>query len=291
MAHTIVSGIGAIADRYDGFILDVWGVLHDGLEPYPGVLDALARLTAAGKRVTVLSNAPARAEAVVERIAAIGIPRGAYHHILTSGEEVWQHLHRRPDAFYQGLGRHCFQIGPDRDRHMLDGLGLERTASVEAADFILNTGPWGPDDQVDNYEETLVAGAERGVPMICANPDLTVMQGSRVMICAGSLAQRYEQLGGTVRWHGKPFPSVYETSFQLLGIADRSRIAAVGDSLRTDIAGANAMGMDGLLVAGGIHKDQFGLVPGGETADPERIDRAIPRDGPQPTAIMADFRW
>jgi HAD superfamily hydrolase (TIGR01459 family) len=288
--HSVISGIGALADRYDGFILDVWGVLHNGLEPYPGVLDALGRLRAAGKRLCVLSNAPARAETVVGRMGTIGIPRGAFDHIMTSGEEVWQHLKHRPDPFYAALGCRCFQIGPDRDRHGLSDLGFEPVPEVADADFILNIGPWGWEDRIEGYEENLAAGAARGLPMICANPDLTVMQGTRLMICAGTLAQRYEQLGGTVRWHGKPHPSVYETCFRLLGIADRSRIAAVGDSLRTDIAGANRIGIDGILVTGGIHREEFGLGPTG-LPDPARLAAAIPAEGPQPVAVMGEFRW
>src|SRR5260221_6546299 len=141
-SHSVISGIGALADRYDGFILDVWGVLHNGLEPYPGVLDALGRLRAAGKRLCVLSNAPARAETVVGRMGTIGIPRGAFDHIMTSGEEVWQHLKHRPDPFYAALGRRCFQIGPDRDRHGLTDLGFEPATEAADADFILKSGPW-----------------------------------------------------------------------------------------------------------------------------------------------------
>ena len=117
----VAGGIEEIADRYDGFILDVWGVLHNGVEPYPRVVDTLYRLKSAGKRLCILSNAPVQAETVAGRIETIGIPRDAYHHIMTSGEEVWQHLKHRPDAFYKGLGRKVLHIGPERDRGMLDG--------------------------------------------------------------------------------------------------------------------------------------------------------------------------
>jgi ribonucleotide monophosphatase NagD (HAD superfamily) len=126
--------------------------------------------------------------------------------------------------------------------------------------------------------------------MVCANPDLVVVFGGRRIICAGALAQRYETLGGRVRWHGKPFPSVYETCFAQLGVADRRRILAVGDSLRTDIAGANAAGIDSLLVAGGIHSEEFGLGPG-DTPDPARIAAAVAASGHAPTAVVARFRW
>jgi ribonucleotide monophosphatase NagD (HAD superfamily) len=126
--------------------------------------------------------------------------------------------------------------------------------------------------------------------MICANPDLVVRLGDQNVICAGALAQRYEALGGRVRWHGKPYPSVYETCFELLGIANRGRILAVGDSLRTDIAGANRAGIDSLLIAGGIHAEEFGLAEG-EIPDPARLQATIARSTARPTAAAARFVW
>ena len=124
--------------------------------------------------------------------------------------------------------------------------------------------------------------------MICANPDLVVHHGGRVAICAGTLAQRYEVLGGTVRWHGKPFPSVYQTCFALLGIADRSRILAIGDSLRTDIAGAEGAGIASLLIAGGVHAAGF-CADG--ALDLDRIAGAIEKSGTHPIGVAARFVW
>jgi HAD superfamily hydrolase (TIGR01459 family) len=187
----ILAGVRDIADRYDGYILDLWGVLHDGQVPLPGVIDCLRRLKSSGKRLVVLSNAPRRAHLVEERVTEIGIPRTLYDHLLSSGEEVWQHLKRRDDAFYAALGRVCYHIGPPRDDNMLADLGLSRVEDVAEAEFILNTGPWGWNESVENYEAVLQGGRARDLPMVCANPDLVVMhRGSRV-ICAGTLAQRY----------------------------------------------------------------------------------------------------
>jgi HAD superfamily hydrolase (TIGR01459 family) len=290
MSIPLLPGLGILADRYDGFILDLWGVVHDGVAPFPGVIDALERLMAGSKRVVFLSNAPRRALQVEKRLAEIGVPRSLYHHLMSSGEEAWQHLARRDDPFYADLGRRCFHIGPERDHEMLDGLDLVKVPSPSEASFILNTGPWGWDETVASYEDRLRTGAEAGLPMVCANPDLVVMHGGRSVICAGSLAQRYEALGGIVRWHGKPHPSVYETCFGLLGIADRRRLLAVGDSLRTDIAGANGMGLDSVLIAGGIHGEEFG-VSEHEIPDRTALDRAIATSGKVPTAVMTGLRW
>jgi HAD superfamily hydrolase (TIGR01459 family) len=285
-----LGGLRALAPAYDGFILDLWGCLHDGFKPFPGVIDALERLIAAGKRICILSNAPRRAADVVQRMSEIGIPPGLYHHAMSSGEETWQHLAHRPDDFYRALGRACFHIGPRRDDGMLQDVGLQPVADVAAADFILNTGPWGWEEREGHYEGVMQAACARDLPMICANPDLVVQHGGRLAICAGTLAQRYEALGGQVRWHGKPFPSVYETCFALLDIADRRRVLAVGDSLRTDIAGANRVGIDSLLVAGGIHAEEFGLAPG-EEPGAALIDAVLARGEGNPDYVTAHFAW
>ena len=290
MTLPILSGLREIAADYDGLILDVWGVLHDGSAPYPGVLDALARLKEAGKRRVVLSNAPRRAALVVRRMTEIGIAPELYDGIHTSGEEAWQHLKRRDDPFFAALGRRCYLIGPPRDDSVIDGLELERVARIEDAEFIFNVGPWGWDDTVEAYEAVLAWGAHHDLAMVCANADLVVMHQGRLVLCAGALAQRYEALGGRVRWHGKPLPSVYEACFALLGIADRRRVLAVGDSLRTDIAGANAAGIDSLLVAGGIHAAEFGAGEE-EIADASRVLAAIVETEYRPSAAIARFRW
>ncbi|HLI20196.1 MAG TPA: TIGR01459 family HAD-type hydrolase [Stellaceae bacterium] len=286
----VLPGIAGIIDRYDAVILDVWGVLHDGAKPFPGVLDALRRLRAVGKATLVLSNAPRRAEPVAKRIAEVGIARDLYDHIHTSGEETWQHLYRRDDAFHAALGRACYHIAPSRESDVLDGLDLERVDDIAAAEFIHNTGPWGWDENVDGYEEMLQAARRRDLPMVCANPDLVVHHLGRRAICAGTIAQRYEAIGGKVRWHGKPYPGVYKQALDKLGIADPKRILGIGDSLRTDIAGANAAGIDAIVVAGGIHYEEFGC-SGGRQPDPARIAKAAAAAGAHPIAALDQLRW
>ena len=285
-----LTGLGEIAAGYDGFILDLWGVLHDGARPYPGAVATLAALKAAGKRVVVLSNAPRRAALVEARMIEIGLPPGLWDHVHSSGEEAWQHLARRDDPFYAALGRRCYHIGPARDNNMLRGIDLERVGDVAAAEFILNTGPSDWDETVAQYEPLLVAAVARDLPMVCANPDLVVIHHGRRSICAGAVAERYAALGGRVRWHGKPFPSVYATCFALLGIADRSRVLAIGDSLRTDIAGAEAAGIDSVLVVGGIHAEELGLAPG-EAPDLVRVAAMIAADGRRPAGVLAQLVW
>ena len=280
----LLDGIAGLAPRYDGFILDVWGVLHNGVEPYPGVIDALERLHAAGKRVALLSNAPMRAEQVARRIEKIGVPRPLFQAVMTSGEEVWQNLLHRTDPFYAALGRRCLFLGTPRHRGMLEGIGLTEAATPDEADFILDTGPDDLDDACTPVRATLERAAALGLPMACANADLHVMHGDTLIVCAGQLAKVYEEMGGRVRWHGKPHGSVYAACLELLGIADRSRILCVGDSLRTDIAGANAAGLDALLVAGGIHEAELNPL------DPARVAAFL--DGrPQPRWVAPGLVW
>ena len=290
MGIRLIRGVGALAPRYDGFILDLWGVVHDGVAPLPGALECLRGLIEAGKRIVLLSNAPRRAEDVVERIDRIGVPVGLYHNVMSSGEEAWQHLARRDDSFYAALGWRCLHIGSERDIGIREGLGLELVETAEEAEFILNTGPADWDDRVEDYAPLLGRALDRGLPMVCANPDLVVMHGDRPAVCAGALAQWYEERGGSVRWHGKPFRSVYETCFGLLGIDNLSRILAIGDSLRTDIAGAAGAGIDSVLIAGGVHADEFGAIDG-QPPDLERIAAALRGASYRPVAVARIFCW
>jgi len=290
MSVNLIAGMRELAPRYDGFILDLWGVIHDGIAPIPGALGCLRSLIDSGKRIVLLSNAPRRADDVVQRITAIGVPAELYHHVMSSGEEAWKHLQRRDDPFYAGLGRRCLHIGSVRDLEIREGLGLEYVAAAEEAQFILNTGPAGWDDRIEDYEPLLREALGCNLPMVCANPDLVVRRGSTLHLCAGALAKWYEEAGGRVRWHGKPFRSVYDSCLGLLGILHRSRILAVGDSLRTDIAGAAGAGIDGLLIAGGIHAEEFGI-RGERTPDLGRVEATLQASGHNPIGVAWSLRW
>jgi HAD superfamily hydrolase (TIGR01459 family) len=165
---------------------------------------------------------------------------------------------------------------------MLEGLAFDLAASPAVADFILNTGVESATDRVEDFEAVLAEGVEHGLLMVCANPDLMVIHAGKAEICAGAIAQRYETLDGRVQYFGKPHPPIYATCLELLGIADRTRILAVGDSLRTDIAGANGAGIDGLLVLGGIHQEELA---GGD------LETIVRRAGHRPSWAVPHFRW
>lgn len=290
MIVQVIGGLRELAPHYDGFILDLWGVIHDGVAPMPGAVDCLRSLMESDKRIILLSNAPRRADDVVRRITRIGVPAGLYHHVMSSGEEAWQHLRRRDDPFYAALGWRCLHISSERDIEIRHGLDLEFVDTAEEAEFVLNTGPAGWDDRLEDYEPILQLALDRNLPMICANPDIVVMHGNQLALCAGALAKWYEEAGGRVRWHGKPFRSVYDTCVELLGIDDCSRILAVGDSVRTDIAGAAGAGIDSLLIAGGIHAEEFGTA-GDRAPDLERIEAVLRAGAYNPVGVARRFTW
>ncbi len=279
------NGMAALAERYDGFILDLWGVIHDGVNPYPGAADCLARLRDAGKRCVLLSNAPRRNFAAEAMLRRMGLGPELYSGVLTSGEAVHLALGRRTDPWFAALGRRVWHLGPERDRNVIEGLDLVQVATPGEAEFVLNTGP---DDHrapthVAAFEDSLQDCARHGLPMICANPDLEVIRGGVRVICAGALAERYQQMGGAVRSLGKPDPAIYRPVLEMLG-TEKARTLAVGDSLRTDIAGAASAGIESCWVLGGIHGEALGEDHGAAMAEAQAA-------GLSPVAIVPRFVW
>lgn len=287
----LLDGFAALARDYDGLILDLWGVMHDGVAAFPWAIDCLARLKVLGVKVLILSNAPRRVGEIVARNRELGIAPDLADGVMSSGQEAWEHLRDRPDDWYRALGRRCHHLGPERDYGMREELDLDFVDEIGAADFILNTGALGFDDTAETYRDLLAEARARGLPMICANPDLVVIRGGAREICAGTIAAAYEALGGEVRYHGKPHASIYRTCLARLGIGERARIAAVGDSLRTDIAGARRAGIGAVFVAGGIHAEELGMAGEGAAPDPDRLQALFRQPGPAPDAALARFAW
>ena len=283
-------GMSEVVEHYDGFIIDLWGVIHDGLHAFPEALDCLARLKAAGKKVVILSNAPRRAEAVIARNRELGIGDEHFDHVLSSGEATWLALKERRDPWFEALGRRCFQLGPARDWGLREGLDLDFTEDFAAADFMLLTGPPEIEQTVADFEDMLGEALARNLPVVCANPDLEVMRGSAREICAGAIAARYEEMGGNLRYLGKPHLPVYRLCFQLMGLAGGERLVGIGDTLRTDIAGAQAAGIDGIFIAGGIHAEDLAVVDG-RPIDEARLGALFSARGIHPTATLPRLRW
>lgn len=284
-----IAGLSEVADDYDGFILDLWGLVHDGATPYPPSRDTFLALGAAGKRTLLLSNAPRRAYALVEAMTRMGLARDLYGEVLSSGEAVNQALIRKDDPFFRALGRRCYHLGPSRDQSVFDNTGLEITQDLAVADFMLNTGPGELHETVATYEAVLQAAAARALPMVCANPDLVVMRAGAAVVCAGALAVRYGELGGKVAYRGKPDPAIYHLAVEQLG-CPANKIAVVGDALETDVKGANAAGLDSIWCTGGIHAAALGCSYGAP-ADPAKAAALAKAEGQMPTAIIPGFYW
>ncbi len=279
------------AGRYRAAILDLWGVVHDGEKPTPHALDALVQMRASGVRTMLLSNAPRTVESVKKQIAGFGIPPGSYDDVVSSGGLTREALAARADPWHAKLGHRFYHLGPERDWGLLDGLDYELAPTPERAHFILNTGLF--DDETEtaaDYTELLQLGLRKHLPMICANPDRWVYRGTKRLPCAGEVARAYVEMGGDVRYHGKPYPSAYAACMARAGGVTRAQVLAVGDSLTTDIAGANAAGIDSVLILSGLHADEFGGFA--KLAWNSSAMAALgQRHNARPSAAMLHFAW
>ena len=280
------AGAGGLLDAYDVVFCDVWGVLHNGVEPYAAAGDALARFRAAGGTVVLVSNAPAPSASVATLLDHIGVRRDAWDAAITSGDLTRAHLAERG---YQRI----HHIGPPRDLHVFAGMDLERVSLARAA-AIVCTGV--ADDRCETgetYRPILSAARERALPLVCGNPDLVVEVGGELLACAGMVAATYESMGGSVYWAGKPHAPAYEGARQLAETARghavaRNRILAIGDAVRTDLAGAAGYGVDCLLIAHGIHRDE--LMPDGRI-DRDRLATLLKSTPHRPVAAMPALAW
>lgn len=290
MALRFISSIKDVVDRYDGFIIDLWGVTHDGKKPYPWAIETLENLKGLKKTTLLLSNSPRRVFASEEHLANMGLSRDLYTHIYTSGEDTHQGLKNRPNIWHQKLGRRLYHIGPDFHQPIYASLDYQKVASPDEADFLLATG--AESFHIQSYEPLLERGINRNLPMLCANPDRVVVNDGQVVLCCGGIAERYEQLGGDVFYHGKPFPAVYQPVLSLLKDISPSRILAIGDSLTTDIKGGQSKGIDGALVMrGGIHQEAL-LLSGQITSDtPQRLQDLSAHIGVTPTYALPEMKW
>ncbi|TCD16635.1 TIGR01459 family HAD-type hydrolase [Oricola cellulosilytica] len=279
-----IEEFGEISDRYDVILCDVWGVLHNGVRAWTPAWRALAAAREQGKAVVLITNAPRPKGPVSEQLASLGIPDSAYDDIVTSGD-VTRTLIRQN-------ARRIFHIGPERDESLYDGLDVEMVEEREASSVVC-TGFY--DDETEepgDYAEMLQRLRARDLPFICANPDIVVERGDRLVYCAGALARDYGQLGGRTLIAGKPHRPIYDEALarasKALGReADPERTLAIGDGLTTDVKGAMDYGLDLLFITEGIHAREYGE-PG--NPDPEKLARFLGDFGARPVATMLKLR-
>lgn len=281
-----ISGLSEIAEDYRYVLCDVWGVIHNGLRAHSGAVDALARFRASGGRVLLITNAPRPGAKVVEQLDRLGVDRTAYDGIVSSGDVAHAYLAARP-------GARIYHLGPDRDRPIYEELS-NPIVDEDAATLISCTGLFDDTSETpDDYSEQLERLANRGLPMLCVNPDRVVERGDQLVWCAGALAERYAALGGETVIIGKPYPEIYEAALDRLanlveGEISTEAVLAVGDGAATDLRGAFNQGLDVLFVTDGIHGAEFGP---GDSPDPELVHRFLAADGLGARSFAKKLIW
>jgi HAD superfamily hydrolase (TIGR01459 family) len=255
----LIPHFSTLAPDYDVLLCDVWGVVHNGLAAYAEACDALARFRAGGGTVVLITNAPRPSGWVVRQLDRLGVPRDAYDAVTSSGDVT-------RDVMAERSGSAVFHIGPERDLSIFEGLDV-RFTPMEEAEYVVCTGLFDDTTETpEDYRGMIEAMGRRELFMLCANPDLVVERGNELVYCAGAIADLYVATGGEVLYAGKPHRPIYDAALAAAAtargdqIADK-RVLAIGDSLRTDITGARALGLDALFVSGGIHAEELGDRP------------------------------
>ena len=278
MIETIeLKKLSEIQSHYDCFFIDLWGVIHNGISLFADVKETLKKLKKNKKKVFFLTNAPRRSFVIKKQLKEFGLNESLYEDVISSGELTWQKLKNRKNL-------NCYLIGPPRDFHLVDGLSLNVVKNKKNVDIIINTGPWGDHDSLENYKPLLNELIKSNPVMICSNPDKTVVRGEKFMICAGLLAEYYEKMGGRVEYYGKPFDEIYEYTY--LKFNNKGcKILVIGDSLENDIRGANSQNLDSLLITSGIHRE----VNNDSGIDKDKLNDLIKKKTINPSFYMRDL--
>ncbi|NEX94557.1 TIGR01459 family HAD-type hydrolase [Caulobacter sp. 17J65-9] len=286
---TVLPRFADIADRYDVLFCDVWGVLHNGRNNYPAACEALVRFRQERGPVVLISNSPRPSTDVVAQLRALGVPDEAWSRFVTSGDATRVELSKRSPG-------PAWAVGPARDAPLYEGTGVGYAETPYEATFVSCTGPFDDDkDQPEDYRERFEVCVERGLTMVCANPDKVVHRGAKLIWCAGALADLYAELGGQVVMAGKPFAPIYdavmaEAADLMGGAPDPARVLCVGDGIPTDVLGANKAGLDVLFVVGtGIHGAEA-TGPDGEL-DHGLIEQMLAKAGAQAKYAIRDLVW
>ena len=272
-----------LVDGVEVILSDIWGVVHNGLEAFPEACAALHTYRQRGGTVILITNAPRPADSVQRQLRKLGIADDTYDAIVSSGDLTRHFVAGHP-------GKKMFWLGPERDNSIYRGLDPV-IAPLEQADYIVCTGLFDDEtESAEDYRAMLLQARARHLPLICANPDIVVERGDRLIYCAGAVAELYRELGGEVTFYGKPHRPIYERAMALA--AERrghapplDRVLAIGDSVRTDLTGALGFGIDCLFVTRGIHSEEF---EGLDQLDPASVKELF---GHPPRALTRELRW
>jgi HAD superfamily hydrolase (TIGR01459 family) len=287
---TFCSGVADLAARYDHFVVDQWGVLHDGHAPYPDAIACLRELRAAGRRVVLLSNSGKRTRINRARLREIGFGEELFDDVVTSGEATWRALADRSEPFFRELGRRCVLWSRYGDRSLVEDLDLETVADADEADFLL-LGGIEDTARLEDFQGVLERAAARDLRMVCANPDIVAVQANGVFgMAPGAVARHYEGLGGRVFYVGKPHRPIYQLALEALGNPPPGSTVAIGDSVEHDIAGAAGVALDTALIMSGIHGAGFDLI-GDLAANQAALARLEAEYGVRPRWLLPRFCW
>jgi HAD superfamily hydrolase (TIGR01459 family) len=256
-ATAFVDGVGAFIDAYEGFLIDQWGVLHNGERVYPGAFEVLAEMSRRNKRVVLLTNSGRRRSFNEERLSELGFNTRAMAGIVTSGEATWHALRQRDAEPFKGLGRRCLLFTRADDMGPVEGLDLELVHDPAEADFLYLTWLDALTHSIDAFDRVIEVAAARGLPMVCSNPDRVAPTEGGLTQAPGSLAERYRGIGGQVIYVGKPHAPIYRACLDVLGDLEPTEICAIGDSFEHDVQGAKNAGLAAAFVTRGIHAEAF----------------------------------
>ncbi|NVN85116.1 MAG: TIGR01459 family HAD-type hydrolase [Rhodopseudomonas sp.] len=268
----------------DVVLSDIWGVVHNGLVAFPEACDALHKVRAQGSTVILITNAPRPADSVQRQLRKLGVTDDTYDAIVSSGDLTRTFVSER-------AGQSMFWLGPERDNSIYRGLDAV-FAPLESADYIVCTGPFDDEtESAEDYRGMMTEARARNLTLVCANPDIVVERGDRLIYCAGAIAELYRELGGEVIFYGKPHRPIYDRAMTIAQACrgnvatPTSRVLAIGDSVRTDLAGAQGFGIDCLFVTRGIHADAFDGI--------DRLDSVAVKElfGHPPLALTRELRW
>jgi HAD superfamily hydrolase (TIGR01459 family) len=282
----VIPHFSALAPDYDVILSDVWGVVHNGLRSFAEPCEALARARAAGATVILITNAPRPSDAVIRQLDRLQVPHEAYDALVSSGDVTRNVIQSRP-------GQTAFHIGPERDHSIFAGLNV-RFAPLESADYVVCSGLFDDEKEMpDDYRGRLSAMLARKQFMLCGNPDVVVERGDRLVYCAGAIADIYASMGGEVLYAGKPHRPIYDMALAKAESArgrkaDLRRVLAIGDSVRTDLSGAHALGVDCLFITAGIHAEELG---GRDAPEARAIGGLFAAAGQLPKAVMRQLVW
>lgn len=279
-----IAGIEPLIEQYQGFLLDQFGVLHDGERAFAGAVEALELIRDAGRKVIILSNSGKRSATNMDRLERLGIERYLFDDLLSSGETAWLGLQSRSDLTFAGLGSRCFFISRGGDRTAIEGLPIEEVESPLDASFVFLTGLDPDPDFHRRIENRLEVAIKRKLPMLCTNPDKISLEGDDRVPGPGSLAAHYASRGGEVRYVGKPWPAIYRAAIHRLNLRV-DQIVAVGDSLHHDIKGAESFGIDGAIVTNGVHREALSGIDG----EPKTIEELAKEARVTPRWVIENF--